>query len=347
MLERSPISLRLVAIAAFVVILFSPEAVTGASFQMSFAAVLALIAVCQSLGKERWFQGFSPVPRFVLLYIVGAILTTMIAGLATAPIALYHFGRVATYSIVANIVALPILSLWVMPWALVAIVLMPIGLPDFALHRMAEGVEWISDVAAHIMTLPHSVWAAPQMPQIGFLLCLAGGFWLVLQTRTLRLFGVMFLLTGLSSPWWQSQPDVLIANHGAVVGLRQANGYGMVSLGRDKFIRSVWQSSTAEIMNKNKGWLCGPQGCIGRLKDGRTVARSDHPNGLDEDCLHALLVIARYPVSKQQRDRCGKIVIDQRDLWRLGAISLWLDQHGNLTSQDSVSNHQTKRLWRP
>jgi len=347
MLERTPFSLRLVALAAFVVILFSPEAVTGASFQMSFAAVLALIAVCQNIGQERWFRDFSPVPRCILLYVVGVILTTMIAGLATAPIALYHFGRVATYSIVANVVALPILSLWVMPWALIALVLIPLGMPDFALHRMAEGVERISEIAAHIMTLPHPVWAAPQMPQIGFLLCLAGGFWLVMQARKGRLFGMVLLVVGLSSPWWQSLPDVLIANHGAVVGVRQADGYGMVSLGRDKFIRSVWQSATAETMNKNRGWRCGPLGCVGTLENGVTVARSDHPDGLEDDCLNALLVIARYPVSKQQRDTCGKIVIDQQDLWRFGAMSLWLDPRGNLINQDSVSNHQAKRLWRP
>ena len=117
LVDRRGISMRLVVWAAMFILLVRPESLLGASFQLSFAAVLALVAGYEALGPRlRVWYGESGAARRVLLYVGGVALTTVIAGLATAPFALFHFNRVVVYSLAANLVAVPLTALWVMPW---------------------------------------------------------------------------------------------------------------------------------------------------------------------------------------------------------------------------------------
>lgn len=140
LLDRRAISLRLVAWAAMLVLALQPESLMGPSFQMSFAAVLALVAVYEYLRGpwRRWRAGGGRLRR-VWLYLAGLAVSTLVAGTATGVIALHHFGRVSPYSLVANMVAIPIAAFWIMPWAVIACVLMPFGLERFALEPMAWG----------------------------------------------------------------------------------------------------------------------------------------------------------------------------------------------------------------
>ncbi|MDG2480270.1 MAG: ComEC/Rec2 family competence protein [Alphaproteobacteria bacterium] len=96
-LGRQAISLRLVALAAITVMVISPHVVTGASFQLSFAAVIALVAVYEALRDNwpRWRVSQGPFSR-LLLYFGGVAVTTIIANLATMTLVLVQFGRMAT-----------------------------------------------------------------------------------------------------------------------------------------------------------------------------------------------------------------------------------------------------------
>ncbi|KAF0170019.1 MAG: competence protein ComEC, partial [Rhodobacteraceae bacterium] len=131
--DRQALSMRAVAWAALVILVISPEALLGASFQMSFAAVVALIAVYETLRRQPWF-----FPRDLSFaqragrYVLGVALTTLVAGLATTAFGAFHFNRVADYSLAANLIAVPLTTLWIMPWAVLAFALMPIGLESFA-----------------------------------------------------------------------------------------------------------------------------------------------------------------------------------------------------------------------
>ena len=104
MLDRNPFSMRLVAFAALVVLLLQPESLLGASFQMSFGAVLALIAVYES-GLARHPAGAHGLDRRLVLYVAGLALTTLVASAATTPFSIYHFSRLPTYGIAANLIA--------------------------------------------------------------------------------------------------------------------------------------------------------------------------------------------------------------------------------------------------
>jgi competence protein ComEC len=156
-LGRQAISLRLVALAAIAVMVLSPHVVTGASFQLSFAAVIALVAVYEALRDRwpRWRVTQGPSSRLVL-YVAGVALTSLIANLATAPLVLTQFGRFATYGLLTNLIAVPVTAFWVMPWGLLSLVLMPLGLESLALVPMGWGIAIILDVAQAAADAPYA-----------------------------------------------------------------------------------------------------------------------------------------------------------------------------------------------
>src|SRR5919202_609431 len=125
--DRLHISTRTVAWAAALVMLATPIGLLGPSFQMSFAAVIALVAFYETFREPiaRWQREGGPLRR-IALYFVGICLTSAVATVATTPYAVYHFNRFALYALPANMLAVPITGFWVMPWAMVSCLLMPL-----------------------------------------------------------------------------------------------------------------------------------------------------------------------------------------------------------------------------
>ena len=162
MLDRLAFSMALVAWAATVVLMARPESLLGPSFQISFAAVVALIAVYEAL-RERLtaWRRRARVTRRLGLYLLGVGITTLIAGLATAPFAAFHFDRVVSYGLIANLGAVPITALWIMPLALAAYALMPFGLEGAALVPMGWGIEAVLWIAHTVAAWPAAVTPLP------------------------------------------------------------------------------------------------------------------------------------------------------------------------------------------
>mgnify|MGYP001445328142 CR=1 FL=1 len=100
---------------------------------MSFAAVIALIATYEFLRGRFVNIKRKKVTRRVALYLGGILLTSLVAGIATSPFAAFHFNRFVDYGLVANIIAVPVTALWIIPWGMVAYLLMPLGLETLAL----------------------------------------------------------------------------------------------------------------------------------------------------------------------------------------------------------------------
>ncbi|MFQ5956110.1 MAG: ComEC/Rec2 family competence protein, partial [Kiloniellales bacterium] len=197
MLDRTGISMRLVAWAAVVILVLRPETLLGASFQMSFAAALALVAVYEALGDRlRIRYREAGLAERAGLYLGGVALTTLIAGLATMPVALFHFSRVAVFGLAANLVAVPLTALWVMPWAVAAFALMPFGFEGLALIPMGWGLDGVIATAHVVASWPGSVELAPAMPLAGYVAIVAGGLWLMLLRRRWRCFGLLPVLAG-------------------------------------------------------------------------------------------------------------------------------------------------------
>ena len=155
LLGRRVVSLRALALAAALVLAWQPAALLGPSFQMSFAAVLALIAGWEAMRAplDR-LRGQGEAWRRGLVAVLGLTLTSLLAGLATMPYGLHHFGRLQLYGVVANAVAVPVTSLLVMPAGMLAVLLMPFRLEWLALVPMGWGTEIVLATARRVASWP-------------------------------------------------------------------------------------------------------------------------------------------------------------------------------------------------
>ncbi len=161
MADRPALTLRTLALAAFGVLILAPQSVVHPSFQMSFAATLALIAAYERglpwmvAGADTSFG--ARVALWGGREIVALILASLVAGLATTPYAAFHFHRLAPYGVLANLLAMPIVSIWVMPMGLLGLVAIPFGFDGMLWRLMGDGIDWMIAVALFVAHLPGAV----------------------------------------------------------------------------------------------------------------------------------------------------------------------------------------------
>jgi competence protein ComEC len=224
-IKRDPFSMRLVAVAALAVMIIAPVSVLGPSFQMSFAAVVALIAVYEAI-RERWprWRAASSWFQRLLLYIAGLAVTTVIANLATAGFVLAQFNRWAVYGVGANMLAVPLTAFWVMPWGLLALALMPFGLEAAALVPMGWGIDAVLVVADWTASRPGAVLRVPSPPAWLPALFGFGLVWLCLWRTRLRWWGVVPMAAAVLVWTGTREPDVLVSGDAALVAVRDRAG---------------------------------------------------------------------------------------------------------------------------
>lgn len=350
--DRTAISLRLVAWAALAILLVVPEAMLGPSLQMSFAAVVALVAAWEQLKAplSRWRADGGALRRG-LLALAGVGLTTLIAGFASAPYALYHFNRFAAFGLAANLIAVPLTSVVVMPLAVLAFLLMPFGLAWAALVPMGWAVEAIIAVARWVAGWEGAVALLPAMPTWGLVAISLGGLWLCLWRERWRLVGLPVIALGLSSIALTENPDLLISADGRLHAVRGDDGRLHLShtraggIVRETWLRRAGQASagafSASGARAGTGVACDPLGCVYRAK-GHVVAMPRHVAALVEDCALATVVIASVPAGR--RCRGPIVVIDRIALWRDGAHAIWLSWNGHAIAE-SVRGSRGDRRW--
>ncbi|MCK5711723.1 MAG: ComEC/Rec2 family competence protein, partial [Hyphomicrobiaceae bacterium] len=220
-LDRPALALRNVVLAALVILILFPESLFNTGFQMSFAAVAGLVAFYEVIRHrgEGAFVPRRPLTRLAL-FLVGIVLSTLVANAAVAPFAAYHFHQSQQYAVLANLIAIPLCNLIVMPAALVTLMAMPLGLEALPLWIMGLGIEGMTWVAARVGSLPGAVGRIPAMPTFAFLLMVAGGLWLVLWQTRWRLLGAALIAAGIALAPTLQRPDVLIARDGGLVAVR-------------------------------------------------------------------------------------------------------------------------------
>jgi competence protein ComEC len=353
MLDRRGITLRSVAWAALAVLAVQPEALLSASFQMSFAAVTALVAVYEGYAARRLISGGGSSRGWLsrlILYAGGVALTTLVAGLATAPFAVYHFNRVADYSLVANLLAVPVTALWIMPWAIAVMAAVPFGLEALALAPMGFGIDLVVRIAETVAGWSGAVTLVPAMSSVGLAAAALGGIWLIGWRSRLRYAGAAVIAVGLLPAVFAIPPDVLVDGEARLVALRGETGRLLVSDIRSaKFERGIWARNLA-LADDPVPWPatghaegveldCDISGCLFR-RAGRAIALVRMDAALAEDCWTADAVISIEPV----RRRCpATVVIDRFDLWREGSHAIWLTEQG--VRVETVNGRRGWRRW--
>lgn len=356
--DRTAISLRLVAWAAIALLLLSPESLLSASFQLSFAAVVALVAGYEALRswrERRWRDGgIRQYPR-PLVYLGGLLLTSFIAGVATAPFTLHHFETVPLYGIVANLFAVPVTAMLVMPLAIASLLAMPLGWEAPPLWLMGQGINVVLRVAGSVAALEGAVLRLPAMASWGFIACVAGGLWLCLWRRPWRFAGLVPLLLGLASSAWTSPPDLVLSGDGRLLAVQDREGGLLFNSRRvNRFSAEQWLGRAGLAQGERlpqAGDLSHPQiacddlGCV-LVRGGLEVAVVFEGDALEEDCRRADLLLAVIPVPSGCAEGVGRPeqVIDRRDLRRHGGLALWLEG-GARYRLERVSEQRGRRPW--
>jgi competence protein ComEC len=328
MADRPALTLRTLAIAALGVMLLAPQSVVHPSFQMSFAATLALIAAYEKGLPWTTAGADTSTGARVALWggreIVALILASLVAGLATTPYAAFHFHRLAPYGVLANLLAMPIVSAWVMPMGLLGLLAIPFGFDGLFWSLMGHGIDWMIAVALFVAHLPGAVGRMAAFGAGPLLLGTVGLVALCLLKSPLRWGGGILIIVASFWALHTPQPDVLVSSDGTVLAVRGSDGrLSIHRTGRDAFAIKEWLAADGDARLPNDGTLlngfrCDEAACIASLPDGKLVSQVIEPDAFEEDCARAAVVVT----TREWPDQCKATVIDRRLSRGHGAITL-------------------------
>src|SRR4051812_15511023 len=282
LVDRRAVTFRTLAVAAMIVLSIAPEALVHPSFQMSFAAILALVALIQ-VGMPNLFAApdNSATARVALWggrEVAMLALASLVAGLATMPYAAFHFHRVTPYGVIANLAAMPVVSILVMPAGLLGMVAMPFGFDGLFWHVMGFGIDWMISVALWVAALPGAVGRIAAFGTGPLIAASAGIILLGLLRTPLRWSGAgaigVALVWALATP----RPDILVSADGHNVAVRGRNGrLHLMRSAKDAFLLKEWLAADADARlvgdpSLGDGVSCDDAGCVTQLQGGGLVA---------------------------------------------------------------------------
>lgn len=339
LLDRRALTMRAVAMAAIVVLVLHPEALMGPGFQMSFAATTALVVV---FGYMRNFDQ-SRLPKW-MRPILSVVISSFVAGLATAPIAAAHFNQIAHYGLIANLLSVPLMGAVIMPAAVLAVCLAPLGLWAVGLWVMEQGLTWILWVAQTVATQDGALSHVVAPPGVVLGLLSVGLIWLIQWQGRARWLGLAAAASAFAI-WGQVQrPAILIADSGGLVGRITPDGRDLSKPKGDGFVAGIWlENDGAPVPQEDAA-----------ARDGFTVtgrtARTElgqwqllHISGKTAladtiGCGGADILISNQTITEPR----GCLVLDATALRATGSITLDLDADGHLilTTARSISGNR-------
>jgi competence protein ComEC len=354
LVDRPALSLRNVAIAALVILAMEPASALEAGFQMSFLAVSGLVSFYEAVRERRRLDASNDLrsrllpeaARRVANILILAAATSMIAGLSTGPVAAFHFNRIAAYGLLANLLALPVVSFIIMPMALAAVLLMPLGLEGLPLAAMGFGLEAVMVISDWTAGLPGAQIIAPSSSLGAAVVMSLGILWVCILKTGLRWWGGAIFALGLLLSGLRSEPDILIERTARNVAVRNSNGDLVPALPRrsrftvERWLLSDGDGSKPPEAHRRPGWSCKPEVCLATTK-GRKIAFLTEQAEQDFSCPEVDLVIAAFPL----RGRCRNAEhrIDRFDVWRHGAYAVYLDNPAMKIV--TVSDRRGLRPW--
>ena len=353
-LGREPLSLRMVAVAAGFVLLLWPESLVGPSFQMSFAAVIAIVALHTSAPvrvflaprEEGW-------PLWSLRRVAMLLVTGLVIEVALMPIVLFHFHRAGVYGAFANVIAIPLTTFISMPLIALALALDSVGLGAPAWWLAGKSLELLLGLAHFTAGQPGAVKLMPQMTGWTFALFVLGGLWLGLWHGRARLLGLAPLAGATAMLLATPVPDLLISGDGRHVGITGEGDRLLVlrdtrsDFTRENLLELAGMEGETLLLAQWEGAQCSRDFCSATLsrggKDYRLLlARSRElvsERALAAACDRADIVVADRYLPRSCRPRWIKA--DRRMLQETGGLAVELSNR-KITS---VAQGQGEHGW--
>ena len=320
LISRKAISMLTISWAAMVVLVISPQALMGPSFQMSFAAVVCLIAFYERFALDlRNFLNKGGALRIVWLYIGGILASDLVASLATLPFAIYHFNRIALFTTLGNMMAGPVIGLVIMPFVLLSLILMPFGLDFVALKVTGYGVGIVNDITLKVSSLPNAGYQVLSMPVWGLSLIVIGGLWICIWQQRWRNWGWILVVLGMWSMFFVRVPDVIVGED--IFAVRDNDGEMVVMPSRgSNFEKRAWLEKTAGKRLSSKRYKL--------LKEIYNGEKTD-TTWIDLECDEKACVY-------------GGVVLEKDNLGE--PRSIWLEPDGK-HKVETVRDYIGKRYW--
>lgn len=335
LVDRPALSMRNLAIAALIVLVITPEAALTASLQMSFLAVMGLLAI-----HEVWSQWLARseavdigithrIARFIFRAVCAAALTSLAAGGLSSIAAAYHFGRLAPYSLIANLLAFPVMSILVMPFALFSVLAMPFGLEAVPLRVMDVGLILVQAISDWVVSLPGAQGHIPALPLVPALLLTLAAILLCLARDLLRLAALPIAAIAFMLTTFARSPDIYVDQATKNVVIRNADGELVPAQARrSRFAVSQWlkvdgDDAAPAVASRRAGWTCESSTCRAVVKGRRVLYVTEEKLAMTIPCGEADILIAAFPL--HGRCRSVPLRIDRFSVWRSGAHALYVD----------------------
>lgn len=374
LVDRSALSLHVLGLSALLVLMLRPDALLSPSFQMSYAAVLVLIVTFDHWGPRwsRW-RGRAQGPvagslRAGVVYTLGVVVSTSVAGLATAPFSIFHFQTYSVYGVLANMTAIPLVGGSIMPGLLLAVLLMPLGWEALTFPVLRWSLWAVEQVAAGVADLPGAVLTLPPLSMVQLLLAVTGFLLICLWSGRLRWAGALVMAGafGLSAVTYQL-PVAVLHGDGVLQAVRSGDGLALSPGRANGFARDGW---TRRWGTGPDGWeergfspapeggdllACDRAGCLytpaGAQEPLIALARS--AAAVAEDCGHVPVMVSAVslPPWSALRQGCGRArIIDSWVLRRFGTHVVYWDgpTDGDIKPRlriETVADAQGDRPW--
>ncbi len=374
MMDRRAITLRNVSISAIIILLLDPSSLLGPGFQMSFAAVVALVSAYEAINRRRRdrlhetpFRQYGWVAsaiRGAAAFSGGLFITSLVAGFATSFIAAWHFHQIAPLGLLANMLAMPIVTLVVMPAVLFSIVMIPFGLDPYVLMLVSYGINAILDIALWVNSLMNVAITGEQTAGL-FILFLTGFGLLTLFKSRIRLAGVVILGSIPVFATSTNVPDILIAESGRAVAVKDAQGQLVTLISkRENFVTRIWGKAYSKGSISYAGLpseRCNRDQCVYELQSGLRFYLVYDPELLPNACNKADILAAPRLKWVNCREKTPQLILKREDFESLGAHEIYVQaqtmkpvQQTSVKSTGSNKNYtirvktaftQPKRPW--
>ncbi len=342
--DRRALTLRAVAIAALIVMILRPDSVTGPGFQMSFAATAALVGVFSWM-RDR--EGWMP-PRWARP-VLAVVISSAVAGAATAPVAAAHFNRIADYGLVANLLSVPLMGTVVMPAAVLAAVLAPFGLGWVGLAIMRPPIAWILGVADRVGGAEGAVTHVVTPPAAVLPLMALGGAAILLWQGRGRWAGLAPVALGAALWSVADRPLVLISPDAGLFGVMTPEGRVLNRARGQGFAAEVWLENDGDGATQ-AGAHARPG--LARTEDGVTFTVAGlsiaHLSGRDAEqalpracATHDVVILA----AEAPAAALPCTVIDRGHLAGTGALGLTLRK--GVPTWTPAQDPDARRPWTP
>ncbi|WP_375642164.1 MULTISPECIES: ComEC/Rec2 family competence protein [unclassified Bartonella] len=333
--NRSAITMRNFSIAGLITLAMTPHEILGPSFQMSFSATAALIAFFDWWSGRSFFRKRKTTPSYVgggvinfaFLSMLSTCASSLVAGSASGIYAAYHFSNMASLSIISNAFALPVISIFVIPFGLIAVLAMLGGFEWLPLQIMGFGVDLVIKIAHAIKAISPDL-NPGFMPLSALVLLSIGLVGLTFCKTPIRLFFSLFILAGISICVMHSPVQLIIADNMRLVGVIHDKKLYIDRYHISKFTTSIWKKSfrVNETIKPTKygpslhgQFICDYYVCTSLLENGLKVIVLQRET---DQCVEADILIQTFVMHNPTCNKKAKIIFTPQQLLSRGSVMM-------------------------